>query len=339
MKILLIQLRRLGDLILTTPAISALREHLPGAQIALTVSHECYSLLPAIHGLQKTILTKRGLCDLSAWMEIRRAGFDCVIDFTRNDRSAWLTILSGAGRRIVSDRLKAKSKFRARFYNEFVDCAMKQMHTADYYLALLQPLEVSAGANDPVLELPSAAQQRASSIIAEQIHHQPFAIFHPGSARVEKFWEPERWAEIIEFAANQLGLFPVLSGGSTEIERAHLTAVRENLRTTVLDLSGQVDLLSLAALIEHARLLVTVDSAPMHLASATGTPQVILFGPTNPFHWRPRKSPAAILFGESPEPLRHFQAREAERPMRQISTTAVIDAMRLMVSAPAASAV
>src|SRR5207249_9647346 len=95
----------------------------------------------------------------------------------------------------------------------------------------------------------------------------------------------------------------------------------------------------MAALIEHARLLVTVDSAPMHLASATGTPQVILFGPTNPFHWRPRKSPAAILFGESPEPLRHFQAREAERPMRQISTTAVIDAMRWMVSAPAASAV
>src|SRR5438034_7104275 len=232
MKILLIQLRRLGDLILTTPAISALREHFPGAQIALAVSRECESLLPAIHGLQKTFLTKRGLRDLSAWMEIRRAGFDCVVDFTRNDRSAWLTLLSGARRRLVSDRLKIKSKFRARFYNEFVDCAMKQMHTADYYLALLQPLGISTGATDPVLELPSAAQQRASSIIADQIHHQPFAVFHPGSARVEKFWEPERWAEIIEFAANQLGLFPVLSGGSTEIELAHLTAVRENLRTT-----------------------------------------------------------------------------------------------------------
>jgi predicted lipopolysaccharide heptosyltransferase III len=338
-KILLIQLRRLGDLILTTPAISALREHLPGAQIALAVSGECAPLLPAIHGLQETLLTKRGLRDLSTWMEIRRAGFDCIVDFTRNDRSAWLTFLSGAGRRIVSDRLKTKSKFRARFYNEFVDCAMKQMHTADYYLALLQPLGISAGANDPVFDLPSTAQQRAASIIADQIHHQPFAVFHPGSARVEKFWEPERWVEIIEFATNELGLFPVLSGGGTELERAHLTTIREKLRTTVLDLSGQVDLLSLAALIEHARLLVTVDSAPMHLASATGTPQVILFGPTNPFHWRPRKSPAAILFGESPDPLRHFQAREAERPMRQISTTAVIDAMRLMVSAPAASAV
>jgi predicted lipopolysaccharide heptosyltransferase III len=339
MKILLIQLRRLGDLILTTPAISALREHLPAAQIALAVSGECAPLLPAIQGLRQTFLTKRGVRDLSAWMEIRRAGFDCVVDFTRNDRSAWLTFLSGAPQRIVSGRLKIKSKIRPRFYNEFVDCAMKQMHTADYYLALLQPLGISVTANDPLLELPAAAQQRASSVIADQIRHQSFVIFHPGSARVEKFWEPERWAAIIEFAANELGLFPVLSGGSTELERAHLTAIREKLHTTVLDLSGQLDLLSLAALIEYARLLVTVDSAPMHLASAAGTPQVILFGPTNPFHWRPRKSPAAILFGESPEPLRHFQAREAKRPMKQISTAAVIDAMRLMVSAPAASAV
>ena len=339
MKILLIQLRRLGDLILTTPAISALREHLPAAQIALAVSGESAPLLPAIQGLRQTFLTKRGVRDLSAWMEIRRAGFDCVVDFTRNDRSAWLTFLSGAPQRIVSGRLKIKSKIRPRFYNEFVDCAMKQMHTADYYLALLQPLGISATANDPLLELPAAAQQRASSVIADQIRHQSFVIFHPGSARVEKFWEPERWAAIIEFAANELGLFPVLSGGSTEFERAHLTAIREKLHTTVLDLSGQLDLLSLAALIEYARLLVTVDSAPMHLASAAGTPQVILFGPTNPFHWRPRKSPAAILFGESPEPLHHFQAREAKRPMKQISTAAVIDAMRLMVSAPAASAV
>ena len=339
MKILLIQLRRLGDLILTTPAISALREHLPAAQIALAVPGESAPLLPAIQGLRQTFLTKRGVRDLSAWMEIRRAGFDCVVDFTRNDRSAWLTFLSGAPQRIVSDRLKIKSKIRLRFYNEFVDCAMKQMHTADYYLALLQPLGISATANDPLLELPAAAQQRASSVIADQIGHQSFVIFHPGSARVEKFWEPERWADIIEFAAKELDLFPVLSGGSTELERAHLTAIREKLHTTVLDLSGQLDLLSLAALIEYARLLVTVDSAPMHLASAAGTPQVILFGPTNPFHWRPRKSPAAILFGESPEPLHHFQAREAKRPMKQISTAAVIDAMRLMVSAPAASAV
>ena len=339
MKILLIQLRRFGDLILTTPAISALREHLPSAQILLAVSHECESLLPAIQGLQKTFLTKRGLRDLSTWIQIRRAGFECVIDFTRNDRSAWLTVLSAAPRRIVSDRLKIKSKFRARFYNEFVDCAMKQMHTVDYNLALLRPLGISAPANDPVLDLPPGAKERASALIDGQIRQQPFAVFHPGSARAEKFWEPERWSQIIKFAATELGLFPVLSGGTSNLERAHLAAIREKLQTAVLDLSGQLDLLSLAALLERARLLVTVDSAPLHLASATRTPQVALFGPTNPFHWRPRNSPAAILFGDSPQPQRHFQVPQPKRPLNQISTAAVIDAMRLVLSAPAASAV
>ena len=339
MKILLIQLRRLGDLILTTPAISALREHLRGAQIALAVSSECGSLLPAIQGLQKTFLTTRGLQDLSTWMQIRRADFDCVIDFTRNDRSAWLTILSGAPRRIVSDRLKIKSSFRARFYNEFVDCAMKHMHTIDYGLALLQPLGISAATNDPVLDLPPAAKERAATIVRDQIRDRPFAIFHPGSARAEKFWEPERWGQIIDFATTELGLFPVLSGGANSLECAHLAAVRQKLHSAVFDLSGQLDLLVLAALLEHARLLVTVDSAPMHLASATGTPQVILFGPTNPFHWRPRKSPCAILLGDSPQPLHHFQDAEPKRSMNQISTAAVIDAIRSMLSAPAASAV
>ena len=339
MKILLIQLRRLGDLILTTPAISALREHLPEAQISLVVSKEAESLLPAIPGLEKTYLTTRGIRDLWTWMQIRSTGFDFVIDFTRSDRSAWLVAFSGAPRRIVSDRLKRQSPFRARFYNEFVDCAMKQMHTIDYGLALLRPLGISAAANDPSLQLPAEAKKRAAIIIRDQIHHRPFAVFHPGSARKEKFWEPDRWSQIIECAAVELGLFPVLSGGPHDVASEHVAAVRERLHTDVVDLSDQLDLLTLAALLEHARLLVTVDSAPMHLASAAGIPQVILFGPTNPFHWRPRTSPAAILFGDSPAPLRHFHVPEAKRPMNQISTAAVIDAMRSMLSAPAASPV
>ena len=123
------------------------------------------------------------------------------------------------------------------------------------------------------------------------------------------------------------------------MEQAQIAKIKSSSRSEVIDLSGKTDLLTLAALVRKARLLITVDSAPMHFAAAWETPQVVLFGPTNPFHWHPRKSSAAILFGDSPEPLRHFHAREAKRPMRQISTAAVIDAMRLMVSAPAASAV
>jgi len=83
-------------------------------------------------------------------------------------------------------------------------------------------------------------------------------------------------------------------------------------------------------------LLVTVDSAPMHLAAATNTPQVILFGPTNPFHWQPRKSNALILQGDSGKPRTEFAPRQDRLPMKLISTKAVIDAMSSLLSIPTA---
>src|SRR4029077_15402253 len=90
-------------------------------------------------------------------------------------------------------------------------------------------------------------------------------------------------------------------------------------------------------LIARAQLLVTVDSAPVHLATATHTPQVILFGPTNPFHWRPRESPALILHGKSPEPITEFLPVQPRLPMSQISTEAVFSAMDLLLSQHAAA--
>jgi len=335
LRILLIQLRRIGDLILTTPAINALRHHFPDAHIALAAAREGEPLLPAIGGINQTFVLRRGVRDLAAARGVRAAAFDCVVDFTRNDRSAWLTLASGAPQRIVSDRLKRKSKLRARFYNEFVPCAMKEMHTVDYNLALLQPLGISGANTTPVLRLLAGARANGRAVAPAE----PFAIFHPGSARAEKFWAAERWAEVIAFAKKELRLQPVLTSGNSSIEREHIAKIKSQLSVPVRDLSARLDLLTLAALIQRAQFVVTVDSAPMHLASALNTPQVVLFGPTNPFHWRPRHSPAAILFGSAREPLREFLPRAPKLPMNQISTGAVIDAMRSVYTAPAASAV
>jgi ADP-heptose:LPS heptosyltransferase len=105
----------------------------------------------------------------------------------------------------------------------------------------------------------------------------------------------------------------------------------------IIDLSGKTNLLTLAGLIDQARLLVTVDSAPMHLAAATRTPQVALFGPTNPFHWRPRESPALILQGKSGAPVTEFVPAQPRFAMSQISTEAVISAMDSLLSLRAAA--
>ena len=95
-----------------------------------------------------------------------------------------------------------------------------------------------------------------------------------------------------------------------------------------------MDLLTLAAVIARARIVLTVDSAPVHLAAALKIPQVALYGPTNPFHWRPRDSVALILQGDSGAPIQEFVPKQARLPMKLISTQAVIDAMNSLLSAP-----
>jgi heptosyltransferase III len=340
--ILLIQLKRIGDLILTTPAITALREKFPEAKITLVISREGEPLIPALAGVDRTVVVYRNLSDIKGSLSILRQKFDYCIDFTRNDRSAFLSCLSRAPKRVVSYRIKRRAALRGRIYNEFVQHRMRDMHTIDYNLSLIEPTGVSDTSPPVHLELPASARERANELLRHAGIERPFVIFHPGSARAEKFWQPDRWAEVISHATRQDQMNVILTGGTSRNEKAHLAEIEsqlprpvENSRAgMVVDLSGAMDLLTLAALIGQAKLLVTVDSAPMHLAAATATPQVVLFGPTNPYHWRPRDTSALILQGQSPTPVREFASKQQRLPMKLISTRAVIDAMNSLLSNP-----
>jgi heptosyltransferase III len=334
--ILLIQLKRIGDLILTTPAIAAVRDKFPDARITLVVSEECRALAPAIVGVDQLLIMPRGVGGLATLTAVARGQFDYCVDFTRNDRSALLVFLSRATKRIVSFRIKVRSKFRTRFYNEFVPHRMRDMHTIDYHLALLAPLGITNASNGVQLKLPDRAVSNADALLQNYNIRRPFIVFHPGSARAEKFWDARRWADVINYAAEHHDVDLVLTGGSSLFEQTHISDIRAKVRQAAVDLSGKTDLLTLAALIMRARLLITVDSAPMHLAAATRTPQVILFGPTNPFHWRPRESMALILQGDSASPKTDFVAKQPRIPMNQISTEPVINAMETLLSSPAA---
>src|SRR6266481_7702424 len=180
MKILLIQLKRIGDLILTTPAIAAVREKFPDAKITLVIAPECKALAPAIAGVNKLLVMPRGLSGFRAIAAIGRGKFDYCVDFTRNDRSALLVLLSRARKRIVSFRIKVRSKFRTRFYNEFVPHRMRDMHTVDYHFGLLAPLGIENASGAIHLELPERAVKGAEELLEANNMRRPFIIFHPG---------------------------------------------------------------------------------------------------------------------------------------------------------------
>ena len=335
MNLLLLQLKRIGDLILTVPAITAVRKNFPSAKISLIVAHGSRELLPAIPGVDRTFIARGRVTDATQWIALAASKFDYCLDFSRTDRSAFLTLLSGASRRITYDTIR-RQPLRQLSYNEFVPSNVRSLHTVDHHLELLAPLGVHDVSPEIRLVLPHAAKARADAFIANHGLGGNFIIFHPGSARTEKFWVARRWAEVANQLSGSEETRVVLTGGKSMMEQDHIARIKSHLQSPVVDLSGQLDLLTLAALIARARLLVTIDSAPMHLAGALGTPQLALFGPTNPYHWRPRATSAIVLQAGKVDPVTHFVPQQPPCAMKEISTEQVIDAMQTLLSSPAA---
>ncbi|MFL6568605.1 MAG: glycosyltransferase family 9 protein [Chthoniobacterales bacterium] len=332
MNILLVQLKRIGDLILTVPAITAVRRQWPDASISLLVAHGGGELLPAIESIDRGFVMHSNLADLKNWFALMRGGFDACVDFTHNDRSAFFVVMSRSRRRITPRYVELQSRFRAKWYNEFVDAPVREMHTIDKHLAFVEPLGVRDASREIKLTIPPQVSAHAEKMVSGD-----FVLIHPGSARAEKFWQPECWAAVIDYIQSTTGLQCVITGGTTRFEQRQIIAIKSHHRKPVLDLSGKTNLLELAALVQNARLLLTVDSAPMHFAAAFHTPQVALFGPTNPFHWRPFTPNSLILQGNSDKPLNHFAPHQPRQLMSAISTEAVINAMESLLSAPAAA--
>jgi predicted lipopolysaccharide heptosyltransferase III len=336
LNVLLIQLKRIGDLILTVPAIAAVRTHFPNANLTLVVAHGSREMLPAIPDVDRALIARGRVTDAPQWFALATAKFDYCLDFSRTDRSAFLTLLSNATKRITYRTIR-REPLRRLSYNEFVPSRVRDLHTIDHHLALLEPLGIHDAWDKIHLNLPDSAKDQADRAIAAHHLGENFAVIHPGSARIEKFWIAERWVLVAE-QLRRRGMQVVLTGGKSRLEQDHLADIKSHLQGTIVDLSGKLGLLAVAALIERARILATVDSAPMHLAAALGIPQVVLFGPTNPFHWRPRGAPAVVLRAGQEQPMTSFVPKQTPHPMKEISTKQVIDGMESLLSAPAARA-
>ena len=344
LRVLALQLKRIGDLALTTPALRAMRA--AGAHVTLVATEGSAALVPMMTASVDGALVyhARGSSNATLWRKVWSGGFDACVDFTGRDRSALLALLSRAPVRSTADSLLRRGGWRRLCYNAVTPAPVRSRHTVDHYLDFLAPLGLPPGeppATTPVLHLPDEFRARAADLLAAAGigTQEPFVVVHPGTARTEKYWLPERWAEVIVFCQRQLGRRCVLTGGRHDPEeQAHLAATRAALADrgeTCVDLAGQLDLSTLTAVLARASLVLGVDSGPMHLAAAFPRPQIVLFGPTNPFHWRPRHPRAFVLrAGHGDLPLRDFPERSPGAVLDGISTRAVIDCIGRAVDGP-----
>lgn len=325
-RILLLQLKRIGDCILTAPAVAALRAMHPAAEIVMIVPESVAELAACFTGVDRVLAYRPWSFNAAAWASVLIGEWDACYDFTGTDRSALMASLSGARQR--HGYAKFAQGFRAKAYSHLCEASVRELHTVDFHLALVlqgaAPLEHgSRGAITipPPPNLPPA----------------PYCIVHVGTAREEKFWPADRWAEVITDLISPSETFRaphsvLLTGTNAGLERPHLDRLRSMLRVPVTDLTGQLTLVELAALIERCDLAIGVDSMAMHLAAMFERRQVVLFGPTNPFHWRPRHALAVVLAAGHPGPVHEFAPKAKGANMELISTRMVLDAMNRVLS-------
>ena len=322
-KILVLQLKRIGDVILTLPALDALRLARPEARVTLVVADSSGELLPAFGSIDQGLVFQRRCSNIALWAGLLFGKFDVCLDFTGNDRSALCTLLSAA-----RTRVGFASTRRAWIYNRRVDSAVREHHTADHYEKLLRPLDIASSAQ-PALRLPAAASERAKRAVAGALAAEadPYVVIHPGTARAEKYWLPERWAAVIDHVRVRHGMQCIITGGAHPFEQKHVAEIQRALPGQCAELAGKLDLLTFASVIAQSRACLSCDTAAVHLAAAFQRPQLALFGPTNPFHWRPRHANALVLSAAHPhEPLRNFEPRMRGAAMAELSTEAVIRA-------------
>jgi ADP-heptose:LPS heptosyltransferase len=322
-RILALQLKRIGDVILTAPALRSLRERFPDAHLTLGVREESAPLTRLIDSLDDHFVLRGKTNHARAWLSVLLRRFDLCLDFTRNDRSAFATLLSRAPRRVTFVSA-GKGRLRSFPYTQFVQSSVRENHTIDHYCDLVRGC--GAESRPPLaLQLPDAARTDAAE--------KPFVVIHPGSARPEKFWLADRWAALIDHLQAVHRLECRITGGRSAAERAHIAMIEAAAKRPFLNTAGTLDMIEFASLIARCRACISCDTAAVHLAAAFRRPQVVLYGPTNPFHWRPLHHHTQILSAASPEaPLANFDPRMKGGPMSAISTEAVIRATEALLT-------
>lgn len=277
-KILLIKPSSLGDIIHTLPALSIIRKSFPRSYIVWLVNGnfkellEGHPYLDEIISFPRDLFLKKGFSFLK---ELKGRHFDMVIDLQGLLRSALIGFWSGAGERIG---FKAGREFSPLFYTRPIAIEAGILHAVDRNARLAS--SISGGIFD--LDFTFSLSPRAIKKIEELLKGLEFKgeiiALNPATRWPSKRWPEEKWASLADALAEKGAVFFISGPGEEEVVKR----IRGLMKKSSFSLAGQLSLQGLAAFLSRSRLLITIDSGPMHLAGALHIPLISLFGPTDP---------------------------------------------------------
>lgn len=282
-EICIVMLSAIGDAVHVLPVATALKRAWPETRITWVIQ-PVPRLMVRDHPAIDDFIVFRRHRGLKAWVgfhelmqEMRGRQFDLLIGLQVYFKAGLITALTPARIKLGFDRVRARDA-QWLFTNARVP-ARGQRHVQDQYFEFLECLGIDPEPVDWGFEFTSE-ERRLQAEYFEGIE-RPVCAVVVGTSKLEKNWNAEGYARVLEAVERDHGLQPVIVGGPSSVERGIAREILETTEAHVIDELGD-DLRRLMWIVDGAALLISPDTGPLHIGRALGTPSVSLFGYTNP---------------------------------------------------------
>ncbi|HEV3008785.1 MAG TPA: putative lipopolysaccharide heptosyltransferase III [Burkholderiales bacterium] len=287
---LVVKLRHHGEVLLAAPVLALLKARAPRLEVDALVYDDTVPMLEGHPALSQLFFVGRKWRERGALprftlerhllKSLRARRYDLLVHLSEHLRGAWLARLLGA-RYSVAPAMPGRGALWAKSFTHLYP-RVGGRHQVELNLDALRRIGVQPGVQERKVDfVPGADAERK---IDELVQDVPFIHLHPASRSRFKCWPAERNAELIDRLAAD-GHNVVLTSAPDEV--AFIDAILERTKASPVSLAGKLSIKELGALTARARLFVGIDSMPMHLAAAMGTPTVALFGPSSEDEWGP----------------------------------------------------
>jgi heptosyltransferase-3 len=318
MRILLIKPKHIGDTLILTPTITAIRQAHPEAEIWVMVRRGCEGILAGCTGITRILTlagvekSERNLSDV--WRQVKMLArlwsvtFDYVFELGDGHRARLFAMLARTKRRYSVKTADPLKKFEASRFTvssfdwKDVHRVEKDFRTVAEFLPLTEPIP------------PLCFEKQFTRTWEPAEKLTSFALMQIGKRQASSRWNREGWEEVARYLLERFGAVVVASGAAAD-EIADAMWLQDRLGPRVYCTLGRADWSQVAGLLYRAEIYVGLDTATMHLAAACGCPIVALFGPTIEEHWHPWRARYKIV--TSPGYVRVDDLREREERIRK----------------------
>ena len=314
-RVLVVRLRSIGDTVLATPSLFALKRFLPEAQVDILVEDWVAPLLTDHPHVDNVVVLERGgfMTRARVARELRAERYDVVYNLHGGTTATFLTRASGARHRVGFKTYQYANLHTDLVPSPLLLWGQQKTHSVEQQLALLgwtgvpvsDKPRTQLGISRAAVE--SVNQQLANAGLADR----QIALIHPAAAFETKRWATENFARVAEFVAER-GLAPVAIAAPNESQILNDLLGEASVKILSLDLS----LPEVTALAARSKLFIGNDSGIAHIAAAVGTPSVVVFGSSNVAHWRPWNcAKAEVVFEELPcQPCHGYFCEKFSQP-------------------------